>query len=171
LSAQSLADLAKKEKERRAKLKGKKSKVMTNKDIEKLKLEPALIQPQSTINTRTDPVLREDLSRTPDSSPRRNTTAAPAKKLLSASNTPKKLNPESAASQNDLETKLIQANEMIDLLSLKMNALWQEFYNMGDNRTRDTIQREISSTYQKLQKKREEAEQITKDLEKTPRKK
>jgi hypothetical protein len=125
----------------------------------------------STVNPVTSSAASRTPSQKPRSSSQQTTNTTSTKRVLSPSNNPNKLNPETALNQNDLETKLIQVNEMIDLLSLKMNALWQEFYNMGDNRTRDAVQQEISSTYQRLQQKREEAEKITKDLEKSPRKK
>jgi vacuolar-type H+-ATPase subunit D/Vma8 len=45
---------------------------------------------------------------------------------------------------------LNRARELVDLLTMKMNALWQQFYNMDNMETRDKVQLEISETYNKL---------------------
>jgi vacuolar-type H+-ATPase subunit D/Vma8 len=49
-----------------------------------------------------------------------------------------------------------KAKEYVELLTLKMNALWQQFYALTDMQTKDSIQREISDTYEKLLKAQEE---------------
>ncbi len=54
-----------------------------------------------------------------------------------------------------LEDQLNKAQELVDLLTMKMNALWQQFYNMDNMETRDKIQLEISETYNKLLKAQE----------------
>jgi len=66
---------------------------------------------------------------------------------------------------NELATKAQQAQEMIDLLTLKMNSLWQEFYNLGDVKAREFTQFQISETYDKLTKAEVEAARATKDLD------
>jgi aspartate oxidase len=58
----------------------------------------------------------------------------------------------------------------VALLTLKMNALWQEFYSMDDMTPRDHIQRQISETYLKLQKAQIDAEQAKKEMEEAHRK-
>ena len=66
---------------------------------------------------------------------------------------------------SELATKAQQAQEMIDLLTLKMNSLWQEFYNLGDVKSRDYTQFQISETYDKLTKAEADAVRATKDLD------
>jgi hypothetical protein len=41
---------------------------------------------------------------------------------------------------------------MVDLLTMKMNGLWQEFYSLDDMTARDRIQQQISENYEKLLK-------------------
>jgi hypothetical protein len=56
-----------------------------------------------------------------------------------------------------LEERWNKASEYSDLLATKMNGLWQEFYNLGNDMTyRGKIQADISETYLKLQRSREE---------------
>jgi len=55
-----------------------------------------------------------------------------------------------------LETEWKKVKEYADLLALKMNGLWQEFYSFNDMTSRDKIQREISGTYLKLLEARQE---------------
>ena len=63
-----------------------------------------------------------------------------------------------------LEQKLSDSRELVDLLTIKMNALWQQFYNMDDMGTRDKIQLEISETYNRLLKAQETQAQAEESL-------
>jgi len=38
----------------------------------------------------------------------------------------------------------------VDLLTMKMNVLWQQFYNMDNMETQDKVRLEIGETYNKL---------------------
>lgn len=156
LSAQSLVEVAKKEKERRAKLKGKKSIVITNSILEKKKIEPAISVQISE---------------------------SPIKEIPSVSQIPNKRTLDNVSNQasaekdqasfydvKSLEKKWEEANEYVALLTLKMNALWQEFYSMDDMTPRDHIQRQISETYLKLQKAQSDAEQARKEMDEAHRK-
>lgn len=156
LSAQSLVDVAKKEKERRAKLKGKKSIVVTNSILKKKKIEPAI-----SVQALGPPIKEiPSVSRIPN-----------RRSLDNVSNqAPSEKDQASFYDVKNLENKWEEANEYVALLTLKMNALWQEFYSMDDMTPRDHIQRQISETYLKLQKAQNDAEQAKKELEESRRK-
>ncbi|MCP2605249.1 hypothetical protein NLC29_03750, partial [Candidatus Aminicenantes bacterium AH-873-B07] len=68
--------------------------------------------------------------------------------------------------KEEYEQRWKKAKEYVELLTLKMNGLWQEFYSMDDMTSRDKIQREISETYQKLLRAQQEEARTKKELEK-----
>jgi hypothetical protein len=156
LSAQSLVDVAKKEKERRAKLKGKKSILVTNSILKKKKIEPAI----------SVQILESPIQEIPSVS------QIPNKRSLDnvSNQAPSEKDQTSFFDIKDLESKWEEANEYVALLTLKMNALWQEFYSMDDMTPRDHIQRQISETYLKLQKAQIDAEQAKKEMDEAHRK-
>lgn len=162
LSAQSLAELSKKEKERREALKGKRSLVITNADLGKTRkkagLETSTAPPQAVIAGESSPQT-EPVVVTP---PAEGETVEPVQTGEAEPNPP----PESAESQKaNLESSYARAKEYADLLELKMGALWQEFYSLDDTTPRDSIQREIALTFEKLEKAREAENQAKKALE------
>jgi len=162
LSAQSLAELSKKEKERRATLKGKGT-VVTNDDLSKVKKKPAIII------TQAEPAAEESQGAQNAAPPVVNsavpmnkrppfTIISPAAEGNAGSSSamqPAISDGEYQQTKTNLEENLSKANDMVDLLTMKMNALWQQFYNMDDMGTRDKIQLEISETYNKLLKAQE----------------
>lgn len=159
LLSQSVTDLAKKEKERRAAVKGKPTSVVTNADLAKVKRKPA-VEVAETDKTAADTQAAGE-------------TAAPAQKP--AEQPPPEQQPaadQAAISEKDfkarlseLATKAQQAQEMIDLLTLKINSLWQEFYNMSDVKSREYTKFQISETYDKLTKTEAEAIKAKKDID------
>lgn len=151
LLSQTLVELAQKERERRERLKGKRALVVTNADLAKLRKKPAVSVPQPGVEEEEDKETIVEEKSTPKK------TEAPS--VAQAATT----EPEETIS--DLEEKWKRAKEYSDLLSLKMNALWQEFYSLDDMISRDSIQSEISETYLKLQKANEEEEKARKELD------
>lgn len=152
LFSQSLVDLAKKERERRERLKGEKKIIVTNADLRELKKRPAVSIPQ--------PVVGEEENQGTVTSEKK----SPPKKTR-ALEVPEADKIELKKTISDFEEKWIKAKEYADLLTLKMNALWQEFYSLDDMISRDSIQREISETYLKLQKAKIEEEKAKKELD------
>jgi len=151
LSAQSLVELAQKEKERRESLKGKKGVVVTNASLAKVKKVPA-------VSVSPAPVAEdEEPAETPPPPPQ-----AEQETPLPPAETPgEEVSVDIAA----LEEKAQRAEEYVALLSLKMNGLWQEFYSLDDMTSRDAIQQEISTTYLQLQKAQQDAEKALNELE------
>ena len=163
LYSQDVTELAKKEKERRASLKGKAVTVITNKDLAKLKKRPAVevaeaskptstVQPQAAAGDAKNPATPPPAEQKPPVEPQ-----PPDPKALAD----KEYNDRLTA----LTDKAGQAQEMIDLLTLKMNSLWQEFYGLDDVKTRDLVKTQISETYEKLMKAQGDAEKAKKELD------
>jgi len=149
LSPQSLAELSKKEKERRAALKGKgKGKVVTNDDLSKVKKKPGVttVEPAKTAE--------EAQAQNPEDSTE--TATPPEGEITQEEQSPPAVEEpvptdfQVNAERTQLQDQLNRARELVDLLTMKMNALWQQFYNMDNMETRDKVQLEISETYNKL---------------------
>ena len=77
----------------------------------------------------------------------------------------KNVDREDSRSSKMRQDKWEKANELVGLLSLKMNALWQEFYSLDDMTDRSSIQRQISETYLRLQKAQQDAEKSKQELD------
>jgi hypothetical protein len=175
LQSQSLVELAKKEKERRAALKGKGTTVTTA-DIAKVKKRPAVESTQEQAATEgeaqageaeakaqqegTPPVAGQQAAEAAggaESEKAAEETPPADKAALSAQEIQKK--------QNELADIAQQKIEMVDLLTLKLNALYQEFYGLDNLKSREMIQVQISDTYDKLLKAETESAKAKKDLE------
>jgi len=161
LSAQSVTDLAKKEKERRAAVKSKPATVITNADLAKMKKKPAVevTEPEKT-SDETQPAAEP-------AQPGTQPGAAAAK-----TGADDKTADQNAMAEKDFKARLAElaqkaqdTQEMLDLLTLKMNSLWQDFYNLSDVKARDYTQFQISETYGKLTKAEAEAVRAKKDLD------
>ena len=143
ISSQSLAELSKKEKERRARLKDKKVIVLTVNSLKNKDKKSAVISRQ----TQASP---DEQNQGENESPPTKRTITPRVKTP-----PKKkeaaIVPEKLENRKDLEIKWNKAVEYVELLTLKMNALWQEFYSMNDMRSREELQRQIREAYIRLQ--------------------
>jgi hypothetical protein len=153
--SQTLAEIAQKERERRAGLKGKKAVVVTNADLAKMKKKPALeIPPLEAPQETAGPGAQEA---TVPSTPQAETPPPAAGPL-----------PESAAQATlkDLKARWEKAGEYVELLTLKMSALWQQYYALDNMTTRDALQQSISETFIKLEKAQEEEAKTRQELEK-----
>jgi hypothetical protein len=168
LSAQSVTDLAKKEKERRAAVKNKPPAVITNADLAKMKKKPAVevAEPEKPAD-ETQPGTQPGAA-----APAAAKTGADDKTAdQKASQQPAPAD-QNAMAEKDFKARLAElaqkaqdTQEMIDLLTLKMNSLWQDFYNLSDVKARDYTQFQISETYNKLTKAEAEAVRAKKDLD------
>jgi len=151
LFPQTLAEIAQKERERRAGLKGKKAVVITNADLAKLKKKPALETPLGP----PAPVTEE--------------TVAPAAAPPAPTEPPGTAIPSSpdpvAPDVIILQERFDKAKEYVELLTLKMTSLWQQFNGVQDMTTKDAVQQSIAETFIKLQKAQEEETQARQDLE------
>lgn len=154
LCSQSLIEIAKKERERRASLKGKKVTVVTNADLAKLKKKAAIEIPRAHLVPETEE------SKAPD-------VSAPLPETPEQA-FPPELQPESANATNlkTLQERYEKAKEYVELLTLKMGALWQQFYSLGDMTSKDSIQQAIGETFLKLERAQEDETKARQELEK-----
>jgi hypothetical protein len=156
LSPQSLVEAAKRERERRANLKGKKSIVVTNETLQKRKVGPAIsFKP---IKSPDEEIL--------------SVSNVPNRRFLDniLSQVPSEKHPSPFTDFKSFEDRWQEAEEHVALLILKMNALQQEYYSMNNMTTRSHIQQQISDTYLELQKAQRDAEQAKKNLDEARKK-
>jgi hypothetical protein len=181
LQSQSLTELAKKEKARRAALKGKTATVITTADIAKVKKRPAV----ETSNTEQAAAEGTEAAQVEGqaqegAAPPAGTEQAQAAETETPAVKPAETAPQqpgaaadpSALSEKDYKakqadlTKAVQDKEqLVDLLTLKMNSLYQELYSLDNLKSRELLQAQISDTYDKLLKAQLDAQQAAKDLE------
>lgn len=189
LQAQSLADLAKKEKARRAAVKGKPAATITSADIAKVKKRPAVetaaeVQAGDEAAAAAGEAKTEEgaappagvqaaeaagagaeaaQAETPPVTPPAKPDAAPAAAATAptAADAAKSAEARTAELRKAAEDK----QQLVDLLTLKMNALYQEFYSLDNMKSRELVQAQISDTYDKLLKAEMEAKQTAKDLQ------
>jgi hypothetical protein len=160
LSSQSLVELAKKEKERREKLKNQAKTVVTNADLSNIKRGPAL-----TTSRQADPPERSAMARSSsEMSSQDKAEPSRAKARSSDARSQDRAEPQENT-PGELEQKWKNTREQVGLLTTRMNGLWQEFYSMDDMSSRDNIQRNISETSLRLQKAKEEETRARKEYQ------
>ena len=157
LQAQSLTELAKKEKERRAKLKGKKSVVITNEDLRKMDFKPGLT---------SRPLLQEERSAagTPPSSQPVKSKTPSAAQADQRSDKRDRGDPTPPPVVSELEEEWKRANDTVGFLNLKLGGLWQQYYS-GAAVSIDLLQAKIGMTYLELQEAQKNAEKLKRELE------
>jgi hypothetical protein len=142
LFSQSLTEVAKKEKERREKLKGKKAVVITNSDLGKVKRRSALTTDRAAapISPATPPDKSSNIDTAEPTG--ESSTTPPAKKI----DGPEQLQ----TSIEEYEANYFKSREYTQLLTIKLRGLWQEFYSMDDMTDRSTIQKQIAETSRQI---------------------
>ncbi len=172
IQSQSLAELAKKEKERRAALKGTTTTV-TSADIAKVKKRPAVEAAEAQAAAGEEARAGEaappaGLEEAPPVEGQAAAAAAvPAKPAEAAppEDEAAKTAAELQKRQKELADKAQEKIEMVELLNLKLNALYQEFQGLDNIKSREMIQLQISDAYDKLLKAEAESAQAQKELE------
>lgn len=152
-SSQSLVDLSKKEKQRRQSVKGKKATVITNSDLGKVKRKMGLsaTQAETSAEVTSPTVTASQESGSQDRSEAARTSAEDETSFKTR--------------RAEIEQKWKQAQEYVDLLTTKINGLWQEFYSQDDMTYRGRIQAEISETHLRLQKARQDESLAKQELD------
>ncbi len=159
LHSQSVVELAKKEKERREALKGKAAHVVTNVDLLRVKKRPAveIVDPNVLLDETvvegedvSPAVVGDETAAAETGAAETAAVATPEPQIIPPPEQPTMSETEFRTRMADCKTKVDQAQEMVDLLTLKMNGLWQEFYSLDDMKSRELIQLQISETYDKL---------------------
>jgi hypothetical protein len=171
LQSQSLADLAKKEKERRAALKGKHATVVTTKDLAKSTRRPAVeaaeevAAEEQAVQAGEAGAQGQQEGATPPAAQGAGEAVAETEKAAAEDQKPAPTPQDIQKKQNELADLAQQKAEMVDLLTLKLNSLYQEFYGLDNLKSREMIQVQISDTYDKLLKAETESAKAQKDLE------
>lgn len=156
-SSQSLVELSKKEKQRRQSVKGKKAKIVTNVDLGKVKRKMGL----SATSTETS----EDTT-SPTAIASQDSGSQDRAESTQATRTSAEDETSFKTRRTELEQKQQKAQEYVDLLTTKINGLWQEFYSQDDMTYRGRIQAEISETHLRLQKARQDESLAKQELDK-----
>jgi len=168
LQSQSLAELAKKEKERRAALKGKHATVVTTKDLAKSTRKPAVEAAEEVAaeeQAGEAGAQGQQEGSTPPAAQGAGEAVAETEKAAAEDQKPVTTPQDIQKKQNELADLAQQKAEMVDLLTLKLNSLYQEFYGLDNLKSREMIQVQISDTYDKLLKAETESAKAQKDLE------
>jgi hypothetical protein len=168
LLSQTVTDLAKKENERRESLKGKKTVVVTNADLAKLKKKAAYVSAGAEGQTKGQAAgTASSSASTANASGAGQSSSLPIGVSDQQSQSPQKasqiLNQQA---KTQLEEQYNKAKEYRELLELKMNSLQQQFFSMSDTKTKDLVQKDISETYAKLLEAQEVENKAREALEK-----
>jgi hypothetical protein len=172
--AQSVAELARRQKARRAALKGKPAAVVTNKELAKVKRTPALVI-QTPVELTAENVEAATVAETPPGTegvePAAGTPAAATPPA--AESAPPAAPAEAGAltesqyteRRDALNAAANRAQEYADLLQLRLGQLWQQYYNLDDMAPKDAIKAQISEVYTKMQLAQEDALKAKAELE------
>ncbi len=176
--AQSVAELARKEKARRAALKAKPAAVITNKDLAKVKRMPALVVQTPVEITAENVDAATAAEPAPAAEGAEGAAGAPAGAAPQASGTPPAaaapaapaepgvLTDQQYKEQRDaLAAAATRAQEYADLLQLRLGQLWQQYYSLDDMAPKDAVQAQISEVYIKVQQAQQDALKAKTELE------
>jgi rubrerythrin len=164
--AQSVAELARRQKARRAALKGKPAAVITNKDLAKVKRTPALVV-QTPVEITAENVEAAAGAETPpaaEGTPPAAETAPPAVAEAPAE-TGALTDQQYKEKRDSLAAAAARAQEYADLLQLRLGQLWQQYYNLDDMAPKDAVQAQISEVYTKMQQAQADALKVKTELE------
>jgi hypothetical protein len=180
LWSQDLTEAAKKEKARREAIK-KKVTVITNAELESVKKKPSVqvenpdqpAEPEAPPADQAEAGNAAAANQAAENTDRGEPSTAGdnVPKIVPEVNTSQKatatpMQQAQESQKSALETKWLKAKEYADLLELKMNGLWQDFYNMDDMTPKDQIQQQIADTFDKYQKAREDETKAKEALDK-----
>jgi hypothetical protein len=148
-AAQTVADAAKQERERREELKGKASVVVTNADLSRTKKK---------VSATASPAGPQAENEAGGKAAGGDAAAADARQA--------EIDKKYLEMRTDLEGKTAKAKERAELLDLKMKSLQQRFFTFNNMQMKSQIQQEIAQTYQTLQAATAEQAKAKDDLEK-----
>ncbi len=159
--AQTMTEVAKKEKDRRESAK-KGAVVVTNADLFRTKKKAAMV----TVVPEAPPIGEEEAPPADKAPP--SAVAAPG--AVPADKSDAAVEGEKSISFEEKKAELAaihdRARERAELLDLKMRALNQQLFTFNSMSTKDQIQKSIAETYVKLQEAQVEADKAKADLEK-----
>lgn len=152
LWSQDLTEAAKKEKERREAAKTKKTVVITNADLQKVKKKSAVESSTETEPGQPEAGAAVNPEGTGQAAEQGGSGEAVGQESLPMTEAlPTKADD---TQKFQLESNYAKAKEYADLLETKINGLWQTFYAQDDMTPKDQIQQQISDTFEKYQQAR-----------------
>jgi hypothetical protein len=166
LYGQSVADLAKQEKARREGLGAKRAKVVTNADLAAVRKTPAVVvgNPDASEEANPSGVVGTDASGVvPAGSSDNSGPVVMTPRVLKDG--PGLFSDNGPASGADTAARLKAAEDLIDLLTTKMNALMQDANNLNSMTPKDVLQKQIDETNQKLLRVQDEAAKLKSQIE------
>jgi hypothetical protein len=177
LGAQSVVDLAKREKERREGFKGRHAVVVKNHDLLQVKKLPAVeVANADAVTGEPDQALGEDAaadSANVEQSVPPSGSGAPSGRRITprvAAAGPTLMGDGAATNQSTpggtLDAQLKAAQELIDLLTTKMNALRQQYEFQDAMVPGSVIQEQMAETNQRLVKAQAQEARIRSEMEK-----
>lgn len=166
LSAQSVADLARREKERRESLKGREIRVVTNEDLLRVNKRPAVEVSSRPAGWDIVEADEPDRDTEQEAAPGRVTVVSAPEAAEGSSRriTPRVTAPgpsltgdtgsadQAGTGSGALDAQLRAAEELVDLLETKLAALKQEYEFQNNMVPNYVIEKELNDTYQRLQK-------------------
>lgn len=177
LGAQSVVELAKREKVRREGLKGRHAVVVKNHDLLQVKKLPAVeVTNPDAVTNEPDQAFGEDVAadsaNAEQSVPPSGSGAPPVRRIVPrvAATGPALMGDGAAADQSTsggtLEVQFKAAQELVDLLTTKMNALRQQYEFQDAMVPGYVIQEQIAQTNQRLVKAQAQEARIQAEMEK-----
>jgi hypothetical protein len=165
LLSQSLVEVAKKEKERRAKLKGKSGKVITNDDLMKVKKDPKVVTNEDLEKGQKLPSVSVPSKQESKEETSEKAVTPEIKTARPKSESPEPTKIDEKAHLESLQVKYEMAKAQLEMLTNKMNGLFMKYYSTDNTTPKEMIQSEISRTGLQLQKARDDEEKAKKELE------
>ncbi|MGD9344343.1 MAG: hypothetical protein PVH84_00665 [Candidatus Aminicenantes bacterium] len=165
LLSQSLVEVAKKEKERRAKLKGKSGKVVTNEDLERIKKDPKVVTNEDLKKNQRQPGVSISPQPSSDEKPSEKAEKPETGAALTEPAISEQAEADETRQLKNLELKYEKAKAQVDMLTAKMNGLFMKYYSPDNTTPQQMIQSEISRTALQLQKARDDQEKAKKEIE------
>ena len=172
LYGQSIAELSRQEKARRESLKGKQARIVTNADLAAVKKRPAILVAPAEAAAAEEGASVAAPAAAPGSPPPQGAGDGSDDTVMVPTvigNGPAIAGPAAAAaaptSVKDLENRLKAAEDMVGLLTDKMNQLLGQVNNTNGVITLEAVQQQIDETNKRLAEARDDVENLKARLE------
>jgi hypothetical protein len=170
LYGQSVAELSRQERARRGGLGANRAKVVTNADLAAVRKTPAISTASADLSTDQNATSVEGPDATGVIPPGAGGSSEPVVMVPTVIRDGPALYgpgavPGPPATEKDLELQLKAADELVDLLTNKMNMLLQESNDLNSMTPRDVIMQQVDDTSQKLAKAQDDDAKLKTQLD------
>jgi hypothetical protein len=170
LYGQSVAELSRREKARREGLKGNRARVVTNFDLAAVRKTPAIFSPSLDYSTDQNAPAVVAPEASVGTAQGTGDASEPVVMVPTVVSDGPTLYGEGAApgpptTEKDLESQIKASDELIELLTNKINVLLQEANNLNTMTPRDVIMQQIDEASQKLTKTQDDAAKLRSQLD------